>query len=134
MFKLFAKISSRWQNSLLAGNSLIFGSATLHKGILLSVQRYMIIVLNKKYKLIQVMGTLYRYISFTALNCSYLPISMKNSIVILPCIFELTVLDETCGLSYCKQHCSFPGEPCGSVVECLLWVQALSACIPAFCL
>ena len=65
------------------------------------------------------MGTLYRYISFTALNCCYLPISMKNGIVLLPCIFELTVLDETCGLSYCKQHCSFPGEGSGSVVECL---------------
>ena len=35
-------------------------------GYILWIQRYMRIVVNKKYKLIQVMGTLYRYISFTA--------------------------------------------------------------------
>ena len=54
----------------------MFGSATVYKGILLSVQRYMKIIVSKKYKLIQVMGTLYRYISFTARNCNIIPVSM----------------------------------------------------------
>ena len=50
----------------------MFDSATVCKSILLSVQRCMRIIVNKKYKLIQVMGTFYRYITFTALNCSIL--------------------------------------------------------------
>ena len=50
----------------------MFGSATVCKSILLSVHRYMRIIVNKKYKLIQVMGHFYRYIKFTALNCSIL--------------------------------------------------------------
>ena len=37
---------------------------------ILSVQRYMRIVVNKKYKLIQVIGTLYRYILKSAFTCS----------------------------------------------------------------
>ena len=51
--------------------------------------------INKKYKLIQVMGGLYRYISYTVFTCDnnftvILPISLNNGIVQL-CIFELTV-------------------------------------------
>ena len=60
----------------------MFGSAAVCKSILLSVQRYMRIIVNKKYKLIQVMGTFYRYITFTALNCS-IPGRIEQSVTCL---------------------------------------------------
>ena len=49
---------------------------------------------KQKYKLIQVMGALYRYISGTVFTCNNIftiPVSMKNGIVLSSCIFELTV-------------------------------------------
>ena len=53
------------------------------------------IVVNKKYKLIQVIGDLYRYEVYTlnylltaVMFYHYLPVSMKKSIVLLLCIFE----------------------------------------------
>ena len=51
---------------------------------------------KQKNKLIQIMGSLYRYISYIAFTCNdhiycYLPVSMKNGIVLLSCIFEPTV-------------------------------------------
>ena len=43
---------------------------------------------KQKYKLIQVMGALYRNISYIALPAIiYLPVSMKNGLVLLSCIF-----------------------------------------------
>ena len=34
---------------------------------------------KQKYELIQVMGILYRYITLTASNCSYLPVSIEKN-------------------------------------------------------
>ena len=61
---------------------------------ILSVQRYTRIVVNKKYKLIQVMGTLYRYLSNSAFTCSKIYTVIYLFIVLLSCtcIFERTVL------------------------------------------
>ena len=52
-------------------------------------------LVNKKYILIQVIGVLYRCVSFTFLTCNnliyrYLPVSIKNDLVLLSSIFEQT--------------------------------------------
>ena len=55
------------------------------------------IVVNKKYKQFQVMGALYRYISYNTFTCNdhiyrYIPVSIKKSgMILLSYIFEPTV-------------------------------------------
>ena len=115
------KDQQKTTNSLLAGKCLIIVGSKIYENSC-----------KQKYKLFQVMGTLYRYLSIYCPKLQYdffryLPVSMKNSIVLLLSIFEVTVLAETCGLSYIVNNTA-PSlwERSCSVVECLWWVEASS--------